>query len=232
MNSPPAFLSDKRSADHSGSTYFCYSGSSSSLSSEGDCERPAKVYYRVQESQEGAGGRDQATQTDDEDNILDTPRRTQPAPPRPTNFLSKRDLYCDTRSQETLNTRNRDSLLSSIYDLQEPPYSEGCEVDEDDDGVLVGQYLSKSGSLGHYADISDSSYVKPRGCKSSNHLNGLNSEQMVPIFHKLYETSRTSKSLALTSYAGIESRCSTPPSATNMVSCPNIAVRCDIVEYL
>ena len=30
-------------------------------------------------------------------------------------------------------------------------------------------------------------------------------QQMVPIFHKLYETSRTSKSLALTSYAGIES---------------------------
>ena len=37
-------------------------------------------------------------------------------------------------------------------------------------------YLCKSGSLGHYADISDTSYVKPRGCKSSNHLNGLNSE--------------------------------------------------------
>ena len=69
-----------------------------------------------------------------------------------------------------------DNFTKTFTNIQEPPYSEGCEVDEDDDGVLVGQYLSKSGSLGHYADISDSSYVKPRGCKSSNHLNGLNSE--------------------------------------------------------
>ena len=92
---------------------------------------------------------------------------------------------------------------------------------EDEEHGGGGGYLSKSGSLGHYADISDNSYVKPRGCKSSNHLNGLNSEvanqcskiifiklyfqQMVPIFHKLYETSRNSKSLAVTSYAGIES---------------------------
>jgi len=223
LHSPEGFPANQRPVDPVGSTYFCYSGSSSSLSSLVESDRPAAVYYRVQESLESGGaGQDQATQTDDEtDNIVDTPH-TQTA------FLSRRELYCETRSQEQLNTTN--TFLSSIYDLQEPPYSGGGDDDDDDD---VGPYLSKSGSLGHYADISDNSYVKPRGCKSSNHLNGLNSEQMVPIFHKLYETSRNSKSLAVTSLAGIQSRCSTPPSSgSNMVSCPNIAVRCDIVEYL
>ena len=41
----------------------------------------------VQESQEaGAGGQDQATQTDDEDNILQTPRLSELA--RPTKLLT------------------------------------------------------------------------------------------------------------------------------------------------
>ena len=83
---------------------------------------PAKVYYRVQE---GAVGQDQGTQTDDED-ILDTPR--PPALPSSSDkdllissndpHIAGGDLYCQTRSQEELHTRTRNTLLSSIYDLQ------------------------------------------------------------------------------------------------------------------
>lgn len=77
-------------------------------------------------------------------------------------------------------------------------------------------------------------------------------QQMVPIFHKLLETSQTSKSLAshsnsrwsrflpsvsllLISKNSVDtSRCSIhcDGGGAGRVSCPNIAVRCDIVEYL
>ena len=56
------------------STYYCYSGSSSSLSSEEERSVPGEVYYRVQDTAEPGGwGQDQGTQTDEED-ILDTQR--------------------------------------------------------------------------------------------------------------------------------------------------------------
>jgi len=255
LNSPQHYIHNDREEeeeDHCNFPYEC-SGSSSSLSSgsgsvsELYCSaRPDKTYYRVQESFE-SGGRstreDQATQTDDDEaDICDNVTAVGPRQ-RPTSFKCGGDFYEQVRSQEELNRRT--TLLGSIYDLQDEPVY----------GWENKSYLCKSESLGPDCASKTSSgdqVIRPsvntisrprsqsqaktqRSCQSSNYLNGISSQQqMVPIFHSLLETSKNSKSLAnhFEESLGGSSVSGGGNNMTNMVSCPNIAVRCDIVEYL
>jgi len=183
-----------------------FEGSSSTLSSVSEdlyCSaRADKTYYRVDPGDNvGQSTReDQATQTDDEADI-DTPKKIA----RPTSFSCGKDFRGQVRSQEELS--RKETLLGSIIDLQNHSgFHEG----------ISKPFLCKTGSL---------CYPNPsRSCHSASfsthHLNGLDSQQIVPIFHKLLEDKC------------IPSPESSPSCPSNMKSCPNIAVRCDIVEYL
>jgi len=184
-----------------------FEGSSSTLSSVSEdlyCSaRADKTYYRVDpgDNMSQSKREDQATQTDDEAEI-DTPKKIM----RPTNFKCGKDFRGQVRSQEELS--RKETILGSIIDLQ------------DHSGLPDGlnkPLLCKTGSL-CYPHASRSCHS---GSFSTHHLNGLDSQQIVPIFHKLLEDKSIS---SLTE--------SSPSCPSNMVSCPNIAVRCDIVEYL
>jgi len=201
MNSSGAASPD--SYRHCTPEYF--EGSSSTLSSVSEdlyCSaRAEKTYYRVDPSEhQGQSTReDQATQTDDEADF-DTPKKYT----RPTSFKCGKDFRGQARSQEELT--RKETLLGSIIDLQ------------DHTGFPAGlakPLLCKTGSLCY----------PERSCHSASfsthHLNGLDSQHIVPIFHKLLEDKYLPSPESSPSYP-----------VNNMKSCPNIAVRCDIVEYL
>nr|XP_040574520.1 uncharacterized serine-rich protein C215.13-like [Lepeophtheirus salmonis] len=176
-----------------------------------------KSYYRprredtprtVDVSQNCQTFEDQATQTEDEeeDDYIFTPRR--PTAASEEDFTSSNEAR-DKRDTQSFNICSK--CLSS-YPLDKT-HSLRTRCKKSDHG------LSKNNNTSHSNQKEESEFLDAASAESS---------EILPIFQKLIEDKRSSGSQLFESLETEERR----KEFSSARSCPDIAVKCDIVEYL
>ncbi|CAB4069500.1 unnamed protein product [Lepeophtheirus salmonis] len=151
---------------------------------------------------------DQATQTEDEeeDDYIFTPRR--PTAASEEDFTSSNEAR-DKRDTQSFNICSK--CLSS-YPLDKT-HSLRTRCKKSDHG------LSKNNNTSHSNQKEESEFLDAASAESS---------EILPIFQKLIEDKRSSGSQLFESLETEERR----KEFSSARSCPDIAVKCDIVEYL
>lgn len=143
-----------------------------------------------------------------------------------------RSLYCEERAyyrregepMEDQATQTDDEAEESPCGRRRRPTDFGCGV-KDKSGSRFREQVRSAEILNNLRPLSPAQEILNNGTlalkavsfkhRSSNQINGLHSTNIVPIFQKL-----------------LEERSPVAVSSPPAKSCPNIAVRCDIVEYL